>query len=101
MKILQVNSHYNQGGAAKIVSYIHRQLLEDGVESYVAYGRGKDASEKNVYRFNTTLEIYLSALFSRVVGLNGWFNRRATKRLLAHIEKVKPDVIHLHALHGY
>ena len=34
MKILQINSHYNQGGAARIVACIHRQLLEDGEESY-------------------------------------------------------------------
>ena len=39
MKILQINSHYNQGGAARIVACIHRQLLEDGEESYVVYGR--------------------------------------------------------------
>lgn len=41
MKILQINSHYNQGGAARIVACIHRQLLEDGEEAYVAYGRGQ------------------------------------------------------------
>ena len=33
MKILQINSHYNQGGAARIVACIHRQLLEDGEEA--------------------------------------------------------------------
>lgn len=48
MKILQINSHYNQGGAARIVACIHRQLLEEGEESYVAYGRGAGDEEKNV-----------------------------------------------------
>lgn len=46
MKILQINSHYNQGGAARIVACIHRQLLEDGEESYVVYGRGTGEEEK-------------------------------------------------------
>lgn len=101
MKILQINSHYNQGGAARIVACIHRQLLANGEESYVAYGRGSRPTEENIYQFNKVPEIYFSALFSRVVGINGWCNRMATKRLIAFIDKVKPDIIHLHALHGY
>ncbi|MBQ2802454.1 MAG: glycosyltransferase [Lachnospiraceae bacterium] len=101
MKILQINSHYNQGGAARIVACIHRQLLKEGQDSFVAYGRGARQEEKNIYRFNTTGEIYFSALVSRVFGVNGWCNRLATKRLLAYIDKVQPDVLHMHALHGY
>lgn len=101
MKVLQINSHYNQGGAARIAAYIHRQLLEEGVESYVAYGRGALSEDKNVWRFDHTWEIYLSALLSRLTGINGWFNRRATKRLIKRMEEIQPDVIHMHALHGY
>lgn len=101
MKVLQINSHYNQGGAARIAAYIHRELLAEGVESYVAYGRGKVWSEQNVYRFNRTWEIYLSALLSRLTGINGWFNRGATKRLLRLIKQIQPDVVHMHAMHGY
>lgn len=101
MKVLQINSHYNQGGAARIAAYIHRQLLADGVESYVAYGRGMVSEEKNVYRFNRTWEVYWSALMSRITGINGWFNRGATRRLIAFMEKIQPDVVHMHALHGY
>lgn len=101
MRILQINSHYNQGGAARIVACIHSQLRQDGQESYVAYGRGAKVGNASVYRFDTTLEIYFSALASRLSGLNGWFNRLATRRLIRHIDQIQPDVLHLHALHGY
>lgn len=101
MKILQINSHYDQGGAARIAACIHRQLLAQGQQSYVAYGRGRKREEKNVYCFNSKADIYLSALLSRVLGLNGWWNRPATARLIRMIEKIQPDVVHLHALHGY
>ena len=77
LKILQINSHYNQGGAAKIVTCIHEQLKLEGMESYVAYGRGKVINDPNVVRFNTVPEIYGSALFTRVTGLSGWFNYAA------------------------
>lgn len=101
MKILQINSHYNQGGAARIVACIHRQLQQDGVESYVAYGRGSKSSETGVYKFGNTVEVYVSAFLSRFIGLNGWFNHIATHKLIKLIDKIKPDVIHMHVLHGY
>lgn len=101
MRILQINSHYNQGGAARIVACIHGQLREDGQESYVAYGRGAKVEDASVYRFDTTPEIYFSALASRLSGLNGWFNRLATRRLIRYIDRIQPDILHLHTLHGY
>lgn len=101
MKVLQINSHYNQGGAARIVASLHRQLLKDGEESYVAYGRGSGSEEKNVFCVDKKYEVYLSALLCRLVGLNGWWNKKAAKRLIALIEKIQPDIIHIHTLHGY
>ncbi len=102
MRILQINSHYDQGGAGKIVANIHRMLLKDeNVQSYVAFGRGKIPEDPNTYRFDTQAEVYLSAFLSRYVGLNGWWNWIGTWKLLRYMDRVKPDVIHLHTLHGY
>ena len=101
MKIVQINSHYNQGGAARIVACIHRQLLEEGEESYVAYGRGDGKEEKNVICVDKKQEVYLSALLCRLIGLNGWWNRKAAKRLVSLLDEIKPDVVHIHTLHGY
>ena len=101
LKILHINSHYNQGGAAKVVTCIHEQLKLEGIESYVAYGRGKVINDPKVIRFNTVPEIYSSALFTRVTGISGWFNIAATKRLMNQMKKWNPDLIHLHAVHGY
>ena len=100
MKILQINSHYNQGGAGKIVAYIHEGLQKDGVESFVAYGRGPER-QGNLFRFDNLIDIYWSALMSRITGLNGFFNVIATRRLIKYIDTLKPDLIHLHNLHGY
>lgn len=101
MKILQINSHFNHGGAARIVACIHKQILREGEKSYVAYGRGEKSVSPEVYRFNFPAEVYASALASRVIGIHGWSNEAATTRLLKFMEKVKPDIIHMHALHGY
>ncbi|MBQ9140650.1 MAG: glycosyltransferase [Lachnospiraceae bacterium] len=101
MKILQINSHYDQGGAARIVACIHRQLLANGREAYVAFGRGKHSEEANVYGFGNRAGVYLSAALSRFTGWNGYFNYTATRRLLHLMDNIQPDIIHIHVLHGY
>lgn len=101
MRILQINSHYNQGGAARIVACIHTRLHQEGEEAYAAYGRGARVEDENVYQFGRVPEVYFSALASRLTGLNGWNNRLATRRLLRYINRIQPDVLHLHTLHGY
>lgn len=101
VKILQINSHYDQGGAARIVACIHRQLLAEGVEAYAAYGRGKRIQETGVYGFGSRIGVYLSAALSRFSGWNGYFNHFATKELLYLMDNIQPDIIHIHVLHGY
>lgn len=101
MKVLQINSHYDQGGAARIVATLHRQWLSKDMEAYVAYGRGLCPKDKNVFRFGTKLEIGISVMLSRITGRSGYFNRRSTAKLIRKIEQIQPDMIHMHVLHGY
>ncbi len=101
MKVLQINSHYDQGGAARIVATLHRQWLSKDMEAYVAYGRGLRPKDKNVFRFGTKWGICFSAMLSRITGRNGYFNRRSTQKLIRWIEQIQPDMIHMHVLHGY
>lgn len=101
MKILQISSHYNQGGAAKIVTYIHGQLKKDGIEVKTLYGRGEVQKEQGVTLYGNSLNVLTDAFFSRVTGYSGCFSKSSTRRLLREIEAFSPDVVHLHALHGY
>ena len=101
MKVLQINSHYDQGGAARIVDTLHRQLLKKGIEAYVAYGRGDISKEENVLYFGNKYGVYLSAFLSRFTGWNGYFNHTATRKLIRLITKIQPDIIRIHVLHGY
>jgi len=101
VKVLQINSHYDQGGAARIVATLHRQLLKKGIESYVAYGRGEISKEENVLSFGNTPGVYCSAFLSRFTGWNGYFNHIATRKLIKLMKKIQPDMIHMHVLHGY
>ncbi len=104
MRILQISSHYNQGGAARIVAHLHRQWRRRGLAAHVAYGRGKSPQnhgEEGLFCFDKPWEVYGDALFSRLSGYSGLGNKAGTRRLLAYMEELQPDVAHLHAIHGY
>lgn len=47
--------------------------------------------------FEKTLHTYLA----RLTGRTGCFSRAATRRLLRRLDRFRPDVIHLHNLHGW
>lgn len=101
MKILQISSHYSEGGAAGMAATLHRQLLIKGIDAYAVYGRGKGALEKGVYGFGNKPGVYISALLSHLTGWNGYFNHWATLKLIRLIKQIQPDMIHMHVLHGY
>lgn len=101
MKILQINIFYNEGSTGKIVGDIHSRLLRDGHDSYVVFGRGK-AWEKDDpdHLFRTTpgnRSLFYRKL-SRITGLRYNTAYFETKKLLRHIDRMNPDVVHLHCM---
>lgn len=100
MKVLQVNCVYKTGSTGKIVADIHTELLKNGHESIVCYGRGEKPNEPNVYK--TCGEFYgkINALRSRLTGIMYAGCRISTHKLISIIKKEKPNVVHLHCLNG-
>ena len=101
MKILQVNCVYKKGSTGKITYDIHSELLKQGIESVVCYGRGEKINEPHVYK--TCGEGYSKAnhLLSEFTGVmyGGCFF--STNKLIKIIKKEKPDVVHLQCINGY
>ncbi len=101
MKILLVDVNYKNSSTGKIVYDLAEQLEVDGHDSLVCFGRGKKVTSVKAIRIAPVLEVYFHVLMTRISGLTGFFSYLATKRLIKQIEKFKPDVVHLHELHGY
>ena len=100
MKIVQINSVPN-GSTGSIMMNIHRELLNQGHESYVVWGRGRNAENDHEIYMNDKLGVYLHVLYSRLTGKHGFASKRATRKLLKKLDEIKPDIIHLHNIHGY
>lgn len=103
MRVLFINSVCGKGSTGRICTDIADRLGELGHESFFAYGRGEAPKKyrENAFRVGTDSGVMLRGGLARVFDNSGFTGRAATNALIDHIEKLDPDIIHLHNLHGY
>lgn len=100
MKIVQINSS-SYGSTGKIMFNIHKYLLSNDIDSYVVWGRGKKSENDKEIALNNPLGVYIHVLYTRLTGKTGFASKYSTYKLVRKLKKLKPDIIHLHNLHGY
>ncbi len=103
MKIVQINTVFATGSTGRIVLGLHNTILGSGNESAVAYGRvtGKRYSEDNLYLVGNKPDFIGHVLVNFFAGKSGFVSTGNTRKLLSWLDKIKPDIIHLHNLHGF
>lgn len=100
MKIMQINVTANWGSTGRIAEDISRLCMQEGWESYIAYGRYVNPCESRLIRIGNSADFYIH-VFHSLLGRHGLGSRRATQTLIQEIEQIHPDIIHLHNIHGY
>jgi putative colanic acid biosynthesis glycosyltransferase len=101
MKVLQINAVINSGSTGKIAEQIGILLQNTGNESYIAYGRNPKPSSSEIFRIGSNLQIGINGLETRLFDNHAFGLKIGTKQLIEYIKKIKPDIVHLHNLHGY
>lgn len=100
MKILQINSVCGTGSTGRIAVQISDYLNQKGIENYIACGYGK-SDRPNTFCFGNSLDAHLHSFLSRKLGWQGKMSHIPTWRLIRYIERVRPDIVHLHNIHGH
>lgn len=100
-KLLQINIEVNSGSTGRIAEELGILAMESGFESYITYARGFNPSKSTIFKIGNKLSILLHFLKTRFLGehLNG--SILPTVLLIRKIKKIRPDIIHLHQMHGY
>lgn len=101
MRILQVNTAFTPGGAARVVNNISLELVAGGDECLIVAARGQMALLEHSKRISNSLAVYWNALMARCFDNDGFMGKRATRKLISIIHSYRPDIIHIHNLHGY
>lgn len=100
MKVVQINTFPYKATGSLMLS-IHNNLLKSGDESYVVWGRGREAETKNELNISCKPELLIHGAISRVFDCCGFASNGQTKELLRYLDTIKPDIVHLHNIHGY
>ncbi len=101
MKVIQINTIANTGSTGRIAEQIGRQLIAAGHESYIAFGRRSQPGTSELISLNDQKGQALHLLKTRLFDRHGFGSQRATRHLLEAIDRIQPDIIHVHNLHGY
>lgn len=100
-KLLQINSTANITSTGRIAEQIGLMAIQDGWDSYLAYGRTSNPSKSHLLKIGGKSNIYIHGINGLLFDNHGLSSKVATKKLVEQIKTIKPDVIHLHNLHGY
>ncbi len=101
MKLIQINTSVNTGSTGRIAEQIGKLAMQQGHESFIAFGRRNNSSISKTIQIGSKWSIYRHVLKSRMLDLHGLGSTNATQIFVKEAREVQPDIIHLHNIHGY
>ncbi len=99
MKILQINAVYGFASTGRTCSEMTEVLLSWGHKVCTLSTANHGIAENNLL-IGTKLDRKIHAYMSRIFGLQGYFSRASTRKMIRFIDDYKPDIVHLRNLHG-
>lgn len=99
--LLQINVTANWGSTGKIAEQIGLCAMANGWSSYIAYGRMMNPSQSKLIKIGTQWDVYEHYVENLLLDNEGLASRKATKAFLRQIDKLQPDVVHLHNIHDH
>lgn len=100
MKVVQLNTTCGVGSTGKICVAVSKLLSEQNIENYILYTSGKSDYPLGI-KYAGDKYKKMQALKSRVFGNNGFNSNFATRKLIKELERIQPDIIHIHNIHGH
>lgn len=101
MKICQINVVYGVGSTGKIVRDVHSSLQKMGeVSTVITPQKSPFTSESGVHVVSYKWLSYASAIFRRGLGMQYDWATIQTCRIIRHLKRIKPDIVHLHCING-
>ena len=102
MRYLFINTGAGYASTGRIAAEKCRELMAQGHECTIAYGRDKvNCDDIPTVRIGTPWDYRLHGVQTRIFDNHGFGSERATKKFLKWVREYDPDVIWLHNVHGY
>lgn len=101
MKILQVNTVVRGSSVGRIMADLYEVINASGNEALLAVGREPFPDGYNGILIGSKGDFYRHVMRNFVKGESGFGSVEVTKHFLSWIDEQKPDLIHLHNIHGF
>ncbi|WP_321438132.1 glycosyltransferase [uncultured Bacteroides sp.] len=101
MRVLFINPVCGQGSTGRICTGIADLLKSQGHEAYIAYGLGSSDYPNSINISAGRSDYLFHNIMSRLTDSEGLHSTKQTLKLISYIKEIKPDVVHLHTLHGH
>lgn len=100
MRVVQINATCGVGSTGKICVGISELMTANNIENYIIF-----SSRTNGYPLGISCSddqyIKIQALKSRILGNYGFNSEKSTRKMIRELERIQPDVVHLHNIHGH
>ncbi|WP_321424536.1 glycosyltransferase [uncultured Bacteroides sp.] len=101
-KIFHISGSINFGAPGRICEQVGLLAEKNGYECYVVHStRNENPSQLKHHAITTKNQEVLHAIGAKFLDLHGLMSTKKTKVLVEQIKEYKPDIIHLHNIHGY
>lgn len=80
---------------------LHHDLQKKGIDSYIFWGRRHNTINDHEQCIASQASVYAHGGLSRITDRAGFYSVRDTRNLLSKLDAIKPDVVHIHNIHGY
>ena len=101
LTLLQINITANWGSTGKIADTIGNAAIDNGWNSYIAYGGSCNTSLSKLIKVGGKRNRYFHFAEQRIRDNEGLCSRRETKKLIQQLKKNSPDVVQLHNIHDH
>ena len=102
MKIVELNTYCGVGSTGRIAVEIADYAARQGAETVVGFGVGNvpPGAETYALRIGGLMERKWHGLIRKLLDAEGYGSVHATRDLIRFLKAYRPDVLHLHNVHG-
>ena len=104
-KLLQINPVIRVNtSTGRIMQEIGELAMQNGWECHIAYSKGRDGIREcrsDIIPVGNKWSTAWHGIETRLFDRHGLASSHATRQLVRKIEEIRPDVVHIHNIHGY
>ena len=99
-KLIQINTVCNES-TGRIMLSVQRAADKAGYETLSIYGRRGSPKDVRTVKAGNGVSFWLHVALTTALDLHGLGSVFATRKMIRILREEKPDIIHLHNIHGY